>query len=250
MEDKIKITSLESLRFKQVKLWKVLFEYDNKEYLLLDTGDVEEGCITLFERHKVRENRYILKFMKSIFTSSKPIDYIKDISKRNAKTLVYSNIDREYFVKQLVRNGLAEEGSLYYVVWNAIIQEEDKINAQIRELNRQKSELYKEWSKTAGRGSRVNIDKIKKEVADRIPGAKDGDYCEEYKDYYGNTHPEYGGKLVDLYGLKVGTVVFVTNGGYLATITFDDHGDKCVVTDKSLVKLTKEHHSAYVDLEK
>lgn len=37
-------------------------------------------------------------------------------------------------------------------------------------------------------------------------------WCEEYQDYYGNSHPEYGGILTDLQELPVGTKFFVANG--------------------------------------
>jgi hypothetical protein len=37
-------------------------------------------------------------------------------------------------------------------------------------------------------------------------------WCEEYKDYYGNSDPQYGGRLTDLYTLPVGTKFFVANG--------------------------------------
>ena len=37
-------------------------------------------------------------------------------------------------------------------------------------------------------------------------------WCEEYKDYYGNPDPKYGGKLTDLRTLPVGTKFHVANG--------------------------------------
>ena len=81
---------------------------------------------------------------------------------------------------------------------------------------------------------------------ERVKGAKDGDFCDEYKNYYGKSHPVYGGKLTDLYSLPVGTIIDVTTGDYSAIISVNSHGDKGVETDKGFVKLTKEHHSAYI----
>jgi hypothetical protein len=37
-------------------------------------------------------------------------------------------------------------------------------------------------------------------------------WCEEYRDYYGNSDPQYGGILTDLYTFPVGTKFFVANG--------------------------------------
>ncbi|MBO5387083.1 MAG: hypothetical protein J6A59_02960, partial [Lachnospiraceae bacterium] len=74
--------------------------------------------------------------------------------------------------------------------------------------------------------------------------------CEEYKDYYGNPDPIYGGTLTDLYSLPVGTVIHVANGAWSGVIDYDERGDKGVIVDShggNFIKLTKEHHSLYLE---
>ena len=71
-------------------------------------------------------------------------------------------------------------------------------------------------------------------------------WCEEYKDYYGNSEPQYGGTLTDLRELPVGTKFFVENGLWEGEILSDNrilvHGP----TDDFVVQLTNQYHSAYL----
>lgn len=72
-------------------------------------------------------------------------------------------------------------------------------------------------------------------------------WCEEYKDYYGNSDPKYGGKLADLRALPEGTKFFVANGGWYGEKLEDD----CILVhapnEDRKVKLTDEHHSLYLN---
>jgi hypothetical protein len=72
-------------------------------------------------------------------------------------------------------------------------------------------------------------------------------WCEEYKDFYGNSDPNYGGVLTDLRTLPVGTEFYVTNGAWYGEILSDNriliHGLK---TD-GIVELTDNHHSLYIE---
>ncbi len=72
-------------------------------------------------------------------------------------------------------------------------------------------------------------------------------WCEEYKDYYGNSDPQYGGTLTDLRTLPAGTKFHVANGYWNGEKLEDD----CILIhgpggDK-IMKLTDEHHSLYLD---
>ena len=75
---------------------------------------------------------------------------------------------------------------------------------------------------------------------------KDKLWCEEYRDYYGNSDPKYGGKLTDLRTLEPGTKFEVANGWW--------HGEKleddCILVhtpeEDRVVKLTEDHHSLYL----
>ena len=71
-------------------------------------------------------------------------------------------------------------------------------------------------------------------------------WCEEYKDYYGNSDPTYGGTLTDLRKLPVGTKFFVANGLWEGEILSDNRMLVHAPTDDFIVELTDEHHSLYL----
>ena len=249
-KSKLNITDLRKLKIKKVSNFKLLFEYDGREYIIInDSGD--DCHISLYERIWVkkdasgRKQRCILEHVAGEVTCRTPIDFIKDISKRHPKNITYSNIDREYFVKMLAEMNFV--GGKYTEEYKKLKEEQDKINEEIRKLQREVSELYKDWRKPSGHGSKQPVStEFLINISERVVGAKTGDWCEEHKAKYGSVHSEYGGELVDLFSLPVGTNFYVNNGSYDAVISVDEHGDKCILTAKSFVKLTKEHHSAYI----
>jgi hypothetical protein len=71
-------------------------------------------------------------------------------------------------------------------------------------------------------------------------------WCEEYNDYYGNSHPNYGGVLTDLRTLPVGTEFFVANGYWSGKILSDNQMLVYCPTGDFIVKLTDEYHSLYL----
>lgn len=241
--DKINIKDLSLLRFKKCKQYKILFIYDKSEYLLISDND-DESYLSLYERVKVADNRYTLKLIAGAITVYDAGDLINDISKRKPEHTVYSNIDREYFVKMLTSIGLIE--SLYSDEYRKVTDKIEKLRDEIFLLNTEINTNMAKYFKTRNKGSKCYDDTVKIAKAERIKGAQDGEWCEEYQAYYGSKHPEYGGKLVDLYNLSVGTHFYCANGMYDAYISYDSHGDKCVCTCKGIVKLNKNHHSLYI----
>ena len=72
-------------------------------------------------------------------------------------------------------------------------------------------------------------------------------WCEEYKDYYGNSDPDYGGILTDLRELPVGTNFFVANGLWEGEKLEND----CILVRDTpigdfIVELTDKYHSLYL----
>ena len=74
-------------------------------------------------------------------------------------------------------------------------------------------------------------------------------WCEEYNDYYGNRHSEYGGTLTDLRKLPVGTKFFVANGWWAGEILSDNRMLVYVHNphDDFIVELTDKCHSLYLE---
>lgn len=236
------ITDLTKLKFTKVKGWKVYFDYEDQHYMLLDDSD-EDAHLSLYRR-KIDNGKVTVTWLNGKVTSLKIYSIIKDISKRRPTNLVYTNIDREYFVKKLVELGFTK--GLFEKEYDNKQNQELKIKEEINRLNIKLLDTSKEWEKTRGHGSKCYTSSLKIKVADRITPAKDGDWCEQLQDYYGNKSKQYGGILTDLFSLSVGTKFYVTNGCYDAIISVNEHGNKCIITDCSCVELNGSYHSAYI----
>lgn len=81
-------------------------------------------------------------------------EFIRDLSKRKPKHLVYSNIDIEYFVKKLVENGLAS-----YTPYDKELKDlrhlELAVNQEISRLQNLKMSAHRDWNRTQNRGLKV-----------------------------------------------------------------------------------------------
>lgn len=71
-------------------------------------------------------------------------------------------------------------------------------------------------------------------------------WCEEYKDYYGNSDPQYGGTLTDLRTLEPGTKFLVANGWWEGEKLEDNYILVHAPGEDRRVKLTEEQHSLYL----
>lgn len=71
-------------------------------------------------------------------------------------------------------------------------------------------------------------------------------WCEEYRDYYGNSDPKYGGKLTDLRTLELGTKFEVANGWWRGEKLESDYILVHAPGEDRIVKLTEEYHSLYL----
>lgn len=240
--EKIKITDLTKLKITKVTDWKVYFDYEGQHYMLIEDSD-EDAHLSLYKRD-IDNGKVTLTWLNGKVTTLRIKSIIKDISKRRPTSIVYINIDREHFVKKLVE--LEFSSGIFENEYNRNKEQIKILREQIEQLNKRVSELQNEWDITSGHGSKCYGIDVKYSVANRITPAKNGEWCEQYNDYYGNTSQEYGGTLTDLFTLPVGKKFYVANGCYDATIIVDEHGDKCVLTCCTCFKLTKENHSLYI----
>lgn len=71
-------------------------------------------------------------------------------------------------------------------------------------------------------------------------------WCEEYKDYYGNSDPQYGGILTDLRKLPIGTKFFVANGWWEGEIISENRILVHAPKEDRIVELTDNYHSLYL----
>lgn len=71
-------------------------------------------------------------------------------------------------------------------------------------------------------------------------------WCEEYKDYYGNSDPKYGGVLTDLRKLPIGTKFFVANGWWEGKVLSENRILVHAPKEDRIVELTDNYHSLYL----
>lgn len=134
----INIQDVSLLKITKVRDWSVLFDYDGKHYLLHGTGESgEPDRQELYERTLNQNGKYDLEYKNACYgTEYVSRDYIK--SKSN-KTIVYNQIDKDFFAYKLTKRGFAKgimEDKVKYE--NDRI---DKIQKQIRIFEYKISEL-------------------------------------------------------------------------------------------------------------
>lgn len=102
----IEMNDLSLLEITKVKPWAIYFDYGNKHYLLHGKADGCESIQELYERQLDKNGNYGLIFIKNRYGRDYLVsDYIKSM---NQKTIVYNQIDKEYFREQLTRIGFIE----------------------------------------------------------------------------------------------------------------------------------------------
>lgn len=103
----IDIKNLSLLKITRVRGWAICFDYDGKHYLLHGASEMGEGSWQdLYERELDEHGKYKLNFITNSNYGSEYVanEYIK---KQNGKTIVYSLIDKNYFVYKLTKRGFA-----------------------------------------------------------------------------------------------------------------------------------------------
>lgn len=99
------IIYLSLLKITKVKPWSICFDYDGKHYLIHGNYELGEGSWqTLYERELDANGKYTLNFIKHCNHGPDNVsrDYIK---RQNGNTIVYRNIDKEYFIGKLIDRG-------------------------------------------------------------------------------------------------------------------------------------------------
>lgn len=164
--------------------------------------------------------------------------------------ITYTNIDRIYLLKYLTDIDIVDGFFEDIVKLNRkehleFCERIQKIKAEIQELEQQRKALETSSIRMgpSNHGSKIYSNKIKAEVSDRnIDKAyKTGDYIKKYNAKIGDTHPEYGGVLTDLRGLKYGTTFNCKNGDWFGVIICNDHGDKTVAVINPFDSIQKEN---------
>lgn len=154
MMEKLIITDLSKLKITKIKDWAIHFTYDNEKYLLHGSCCDYEYSSNLYKRIPIN-NKYELVYIAGECTCD---DYIKGefIKEYYKRTLVYNQIDKEYFVNQLVK-------------WEFAEYEEPKIVGIENNLSQKskRQEFIKQYD------YRSNLEKLKKRYENKIEELQD-----------------------------------------------------------------------------
>lgn len=131
----IYITDLSLLKITKVRNRAICFDYDNKHYLIHGSYEVGEGSWQeLYERELDTNGEYYLFFLKKANGKDDVADdYIK---KQRGNTIVYRNIDKEYFAYKLTKRGFC------HGIMDNKVKEEEKCVAKIeRQIKRYEEKI-------------------------------------------------------------------------------------------------------------
>lgn len=139
---KINITDLNLLKITRIRDWAISFDYDQKHYLLHGASELGEGSwAELFEKTYDEKGRYHLNYMGQ----SNGSEYVKNdyIQLQKGTTIVYSQINKLFFVYMLTYNNLAT-GIMEKKV-EAVRERQKVLQSEIYECEKKLFELRKEY---------------------------------------------------------------------------------------------------------
>lgn len=126
----LNITDLSLLKITKVKDWAIYFDYDGRHYLIHGGSELGEGSWQdFYERILDEYGHYELHHIGTKPYAKECVvnDYIK---RQKGHTVVYRNINKEYFVYKLTKRGFATG-----IMEERVIEEEkyiSKIEKQIK----------------------------------------------------------------------------------------------------------------------
>lgn len=170
---KLIITDLSKLKITKVKNWAIYFNYDNEKYLLHGCRDGGEYGYTLFKRVQLNKNEYALEYMNGCISFD---DFVRGrfLKEYNKYPLIYSHIDKKYFVNKLVEWRLIEYCDRY-------ISKEgnEQMNKNIEDISIDTGiQLFPEFDLY---DYKSNLEKLKQRYENKINKAKeDRDMADEY----------------------------------------------------------------------
>lgn len=138
----INITDLSHLKITRVRPWSICFDYDDKNYLIHGSSELGEGeWQELYERALDANGKYKLTHIINCAYAKERVadDYIKQ---QQGHTIVYRNIDKEYFAYKLTKRGFATG------ILESKVQEEERhierVQKQIKEYEEKIQQLRHE----------------------------------------------------------------------------------------------------------
>ena len=140
----INITDLSLLKITKVRPWSILFDYGDKHYLIHGGYEMGEGSWQdLYERELDKNGKYNLIRLKTVNGDDDVRhDYIK---RQRGNTIVYKNIDKEYFVYKLIKRGLSTG-----IMENKVNEEQKHINKVEKQIKKYEEKIRQLRNEIAG----------------------------------------------------------------------------------------------------
>ena len=125
----INITDFSLLKITRARPWSICFDYGDKHYLIHGSYEMGEGSWQeLYERELDANGKYNLLHLKTVNGDD---DVKQDyIERQRGNTIVYKNIDKEYFAYKLTKRGFATG-----IMENKVKEEQkhrDRVEKQIK----------------------------------------------------------------------------------------------------------------------
>lgn len=140
----INITDLSLLKITRVRPWAILFDYGDKHYLIHGSYEMGEGSWQeLYERELDANGKYNLIRLKMVNGDDDVRhDYIK---KQRGNTVVYKNIDKEYFVYKLIKRGFSTG-----IMENKVNEEQKHIAKVEKQIKKYEEKIWQLRNEIAG----------------------------------------------------------------------------------------------------
>lgn len=132
----IEITDLSLLKIIKVKNWAINFDYDDVHYLLHGGYECGEGSWQdLYIRTLDENGHYELEHLKTKMYSEENVshDYIK---RQSGSTIVYRNVDKEFFAYKLTKRGFATG-----IMENKVSEEQKKIQKVEKQIKKYEEKI-------------------------------------------------------------------------------------------------------------
>lgn len=102
------ITDLNKLKITKIRYDKLYFKYDNTRYFVISHNSCGDQWYSLYRKEFINNKCVVNKIASSGWTLA-DIMYLLDNKSSRKNCIVYSHIDKEYFVSKLKENKLIQE---------------------------------------------------------------------------------------------------------------------------------------------
>ena len=104
---KLKITDLSKLKITKIRYDKIHFKYDGQRYFVIAHWDCGDSWYSLYKKDCI-DGYWKVELLTTSGWTGASIDYLLDKKSRTKRNIIYSHIDKKYFVNKLREKNLVE----------------------------------------------------------------------------------------------------------------------------------------------